>query len=250
MISNILLRTTYRVRFLALHPAKSFSYIFSKRKDYSKIDISEIDRYLNDPKVIVEAGAADGVDTFVFSRSYPKAKVYGIEPVIEQYEYLKRKFVNVENIDISHFALAEKNGTGTINIGKNAESLSGMGSSSLMEPTKHMKYFPEISFARKQEVQLITLVDFAKSFGISFVDLLWLDLQGKELDVLNGSSEFLRENVLLLHLELSRVQFYDGMPTIRDVRKFLRKSGFVILIDRVGAISGNSLYINARFKNR
>ena len=154
------------------------------------------------------------------------------------------------NIDISHFALAEKNGTGTINIGKNAESLSGMGSSSLMEPTKHMKYFPEISFARKQEVQLITLVDFAKSFGISFVDLLWLDLQGKELDVLNGSSEFLRENVLLLHLELSRVQFYDGMPTIRDVRKFLRKSGFVILIDRVGAISGNSLYINARFKTR
>jgi FkbM family methyltransferase len=250
MISSKLAITAYRIRFLALHPMKGFSHIFSNRKDYSRIDISEIDQYLNDPKVIVEAGAADGIDTDVFSRSYPYAKVYGIEPVIEQYEYLKRKFVNVKNVDISHFALAEKNGIGTINIGKNAELLSGMGSSSLMEPTKHVKYFPEISFVKKQEIQLITLEDFAKSFGISFVDLLWLDLQGKELDVLDGSSEFLRENVLLLHLELSRVEFYNGMPTIRDVRKFLKRSGFVLLIDRVGAISGNSLYINGRFKNR
>jgi FkbM family methyltransferase len=250
MMSSKLARTAYRIKFLVLHPMKGFSYIFSNRKDYSRIDISEIDQYMKDPKVIVEAGAADGVDTYIFSKNYPNAKVYGIEPVMEQYEFLKMKFFYTKNIEISNFALAEKNGIGTINIGKNAESLSGMGSSSLLEPTKHMRYFPEIAFATKQKIQLITLVDFAKSFRLPFIDLLWLDLQGKELDVLDGSSEFLCENVLLLHLELSRVKFYAGMPTIRHVRKFLKRSGFVLLIDRVGAISGNSLYINSRFKNR
>ena len=247
MMSSDLLRAAYRIRFLVVHPVKSFTYLFSNRKDYSKIDISEIDIYMSKPRVILEAGAADGVDTYIFSKTYPDAKVYGIEPVMEQYEFLKRKFSDSKNVNISNFALAEKNGVGTINIGKNAESLSGMGSSSLMKPTKHMKYFPEISFETKQEITLITLDDFAKSFSLPCIDLLWLDLQGKELDVLVGSSEFFRESVLLLHLEISRIRFYDEMPTIRDVRNFLKKSGFVLLIDRVGAISGNALYINSRF---
>ena len=83
---------------------------------------------------------------------------------------------------------------------------------------------------------------------IDLVDLLWLDLQGKEVDVLAGSASALQEKVRFLHLEISRIKFYDHMPTLVTVRRFLKANGFRCLIDRVGAISGNALYSNKKFE--
>ena len=123
----------------------------------------------------------------------------------------------------------------------------GMGSSSMLEPMKHQIYFPSITFNRKQHITIKTLETFMVENQIELVDLLWLDIQGKELDVLKASKRALIEKIKLLHIEISRVALYKGMPKESEIRKFLKDIGFVCEVDRVGAISGNALYLNTRF---
>ena len=74
--------------------------------------------------------------------------------------------------------------------------------------------------------------------------MLWLDIQGMELDVMKASQDTMQKSVKFLHLEISRVKFYEEMPSERDIRNFLLAIGFKCVIDRVGAISGNALYAN------
>jgi hypothetical protein len=54
------------------------------------------------------------------------------------------------------------------------------------------------------------------------------------------------QKVFLLHLEISNVELYKGMPKARDIYKFLKLHGFMCVIDRVGAISGNALFLNTK----
>jgi FkbM family methyltransferase len=241
---NIVKRIMLRFRFLVLHPIRSVRHLISGNRDYSKVLISEISVYLKSPKVIVEAGAADGVDTLSFSENFPSATIYAIEPVVEQYEFLLSKTKNKRNIDLTNIALSEANEELQIHVGSGTGHLGGMGSSSLLKPLKHEEYFPEISFNRQQAIKAMTLDSFIQSKAIDLVDLLWLDIQGKEFDVLYASRETFIRKVKLVHLEISRITFYSDQPSEKKLRKFLKDSGFICVIDRVGAISGNAVYLN------
>lgn len=237
----------FRLKFLILHPARSCRHLLSKKSDYSKIPLCEIQNYLSEPKTIIEAGAADGVDTLNFSSHFPLATVFAIEPVIEQYEFLIKLTKDRANIQLSNLALSNKNEEVPIYVGSGNGNLGGMGSSSLLKPLKHVEYFPEISFTRKQLIQGVTLEQYIQIMNIDLVDLLWLDIQGKELDVMKASEKILKSKVKLVHLEISRVKFYQEQPNEREIRKFLVNSGFICVIDRVGAISGNAVYRNSNF---
>jgi hypothetical protein len=58
----------------------------------------------------------------------------------------------------------------------------------------------------------------------------------------------MQEKVRFLHLEISRVKFYEEMPREKDIRNLLQSIEFKCLIDRVGAISGNVLYANQQLE--
>ena len=109
----------------------------------------------------------------------------------------------------------------------------------MLEPMKHKMFFPSISFNRKQPITIKTLETFMIENQIELVDLLWLDIQGKELDVLKASERVLVEKIKLLHIEISRVSLYKGMPKEREIRKFLKDLGFICVVDKVGAMERN-----------
>jgi FkbM family methyltransferase len=240
-------RFFFRAILVLFHPIRVLKHLFSKQEDYSRIQLSELQKYLVAPKVIIEAGAADGIDTSEFLISFPEAKIFAVEPVNQQFVYLREKFLDQENIELFNIAFSEENGVGELNIGADVGQFGGMGSSSMLEPMKHQMYFPSISFNRKQPITIKTLETFMIENQIERVDLLWLDIQGKELDVLKASERALVEKIKLLHIEISRVSLYKGMPKEREIRKFLKDLGFICVVDKVGAISGNALYLNNRF---
>jgi FkbM family methyltransferase len=240
-------RFFFRAILVLFHPIRVLKHLFSKQEDYSRIQLSELQKYLVAPKVIIEAGAADGIDTSEFLISFPEAKIFAVEPVNQQFVYLREKFLDQENIELFNIAFSEENGVGELNIGADVGQFGGMGSSSMLEPMKHQMYFPSISFKRKQLITIKTLETFMIENQIERVDLLWLDIQGKELDVLKASERALVEKIKLLHIEISRVSLYKGMPKEREIRKFLKDLGFICVVDKVGAISGNALYLNNRF---
>jgi FkbM family methyltransferase len=61
---------------------------------------------------------------------------------------------------------------------------------------------------------------------ITGADFLKLDVQGAELDVLNGGDRVLAE-ALVVHTEVEFVEMYKGQPLFAEVDQRLRKSGFV-----------------------
>ena len=239
-------RLLFRLIFLVLHPIRVLKHLVSGQNDFSKIQLNELEKYLDHPSVIIEAGAADGVDTINFARDFPNAQIFAVEPVNEQFEYLNKLCADKNNIKLFNLAFSDKNGQSEIIIGESDGEFGGMGSSSIFEPFEHVKYFPEISFNRRQKVKTKTLASFIYDNKIEFVDLLWLDIQGKEFDVLKASQQVVIEKIRLIHLEISRVKFYSGMPTERTLRQFLRSMGFNCVVDKVGAISGNALFLNSK----
>ncbi len=242
---NEIKRLILRVKFFLRYPAKSLKYFFSNEKDYSKISFSLISKYIQDARLIVEAGAADGVDTMRFSLEYPNSRVVALEPVNEQFTYLKKKFADFKNVEVYNLALSNHSGITQMYLGKSDGHLGGLGSSSLLPPDLHRSYFPQIEFSEIQQVKTVTLEELLMTE--SQVDLLWLDIQGKELEVLSCSKETFRLKVKVIHLEISRVSLYVGMPSEKEIRQFLEGAGFKCVEDRVGAIAGNALYINLRF---
>jgi FkbM family methyltransferase len=59
-------------------------------------------------------------------------------------------------------------------------------------------------------------------------DLVKIDVQGAELDIINGGTKFLKSNNLLL-VEVSLVEYNLGAPLVSDVVKRLENLGFYIL---------------------
>ena len=234
----------YRIKFLITNPFNSFKFLVSRGKDYSKIELAEIKSIVGNLDIIIEAGASDGVDTQKFIDLFPAVSIYAFEPVKEQYEYLIAKFSG--DIKIYNAALSDIGGTQKINVGKSSGFLGGMGSSSLLTPNLHNDWFPQVQFNEIEIVNTVKLSEFILEKNIPIVDLLWLDVQGKELDILKEAEEQIIEKVKSIHLECSRINLYENQSKFKHIKKFMDKINFVCRIDRVGAISGNAYYLNAR----
>ena len=78
-------------------------------------------------------------------------------------------------------------------------------------------------------------------------DLLVLDVQGAELEVLRGGSDFLKGcKYLFLEVSLSDI-YYHGTPTLVDISNFLNFSGFEIALKVLHGHNGNEgncLFVN------
>ena len=218
----------------------------SRGKDYSKIELAGIKSIVGNLDIIFEAGASDGVDTRKFIDLFPTVSIYAFEPVKEQYEYLITKFSGRCDIKIYNAALSDIGGTQKINVGKSSGFLGGMGSSSLLTPNLHNDWFPQVQFNEIEIVNTVKLSEFILEKNIPIVDLLWLDVQGKELDILKEAEEQIIEKVKSIHLECSRINLYENQSKFKHIKKFMDKINFVYRIDRVSAISGNAYYLNAR----
>ena len=236
----------YRIKFLITNPFNSFKFLVSRGKDYSKIELAGIKSIVGNLDIIFEAGASDGVDTRKFIDLFPTVSIYAFEPVKEQYEYLITKFSGRCDIKIYNAALSDIGGTQKINVGKSSGFLGGMGSSSLLTPNLHNDWFPQVQFNEIEIVNTVKLSEFILEKNIPIVDLLWLDVQGKELDILKEAEEQIIEKVKSIHLECSRINLYENQSKFKHIKKFMDKINFVCRIDRVGAISGNAYYLNAR----
>jgi FkbM family methyltransferase len=230
------------------HPVIAIKKIFKKNLDFSRIDMRKIEKNVGNIGVIIEAGAADGVETGMFLDIFPTCEIFALEPVKQQFNFLTSKFSSQPRVKLFNKAFSSENGSAYLNVGISDGMLGGMGSSSLLKPKLHERYFPEIRFYDdKSRVETITFSKFLAEIGNPVVDLLWLDIQGKELEVLENSSETICKYVKSIHLEISRFELYEGAPSPKQIMKFLKKIGFRKKIDRVGVIAGNALYINSKY---
>jgi FkbM family methyltransferase len=103
--------------------------------------------------------------------------------------------------------------------------------SSLYPPDAQMAdRYPELAVMRgvgSSEIRLATLDDWTNIEEVAEVSFIKLDIQGAELDVLQGAARILGQ-CLGLETEVEFSPLYLGQPLFADVDRYLRECGFAL----------------------
>jgi FkbM family methyltransferase len=190
-------------------------------------DILELIR----PRVVFDCGAHIGTDSIEFAKD-PKCRVYAFEILQSIYLKLIDNTIPYNNIHCFRMAVSDTDG-GYRQI---YESLGNYTeSSSLQKPKNHLITFPHIKFQRKEFVETITIDSFCEQYGIEYIDVLWLDLQGHELKALLGARRMLA-HTKYIHTECYSSEMYEGQPFESDFLHLLGDNWKLVKNDGNGNI--------------
>ncbi len=98
-------------------------------------------------------------------------------------------------------------------------------SSLLPMAQQHEEAFPWTRDVEEIEVEVRRLDDVATDLELTPQVLLKIDVQGSELEVLEGGADVLG-HVRIVLVETSLETMYEGEPSFHDVYAFLRDRGF------------------------
>ncbi|BAQ64275.1 FkbM family methyltransferase [Geminocystis sp. NIES-3709] len=76
------------------------------------------------------------------------------------------------------------------------------------------------------EIETTTLDDFCQEKNIQNIDFLYLDIQGAELNVLQGAKNILSRSILGIQLEVEFASLYQKQPLFSDVDRALKNEQF------------------------
>jgi FkbM family methyltransferase len=162
-------------------------------------------------QVAVDGGAADGRWTSDFHRVFPESTVLCVEPRDDCQPKLREAIARVPHAKISQMLLGPEEGVASLN---EHGPQSSMLNNSL-----------DREFGTTVQRPMTTLDGLIRDLGLSWPNLIKLDLQGAELLCLQGASESLRRAEVVI-LEVSFLPLYSGNPLIADVIPFMARHGF------------------------
>jgi FkbM family methyltransferase len=198
-----------------------------------------IARFLPEDPVIVEAGAAGGEDTALSARFWPRSRIFGFEPVPQSYRRLIDATADLPNVTAIPEGLFDRAGEMPMHLSNN-----GFGSSSVLKPTGHLAFHPEVQFDQTITIRVTTLDAWAARERVGRIDFLWLDMQGAELAALKHGQRVL-EHVCAIHTEVSLRPTYENAPLYPELRAWLGARGFIVAKKVLPyADMGNVLFVN------
>lgn len=190
--------------------------------------LSIIANYIPEQPIILEAGAFHGQDSIRIAQHWPHATIYAFEPVPELFAQLRDATAAHPQIHPVPRALGATEGTHTFwpsehpkRPGKHSQA------GSLLEPNERLQW-SSITFNAPITVQATTIDAWAKQNNVASIDLLWLDLQGYELPVMQASPHILK-TVRAIWTEVHFVQAYKDQAQYSDVTTWLESQGFTLI---------------------
>ena len=132
--------------------------------------------FLNEPQLIIDAGANIGLSTVHFALKYPNAIIYAIEPEQNNYELLKLNTRGYSNIIPIHAALMAHEGMGKI-IDVGQGDLAYQISLNVDQNSEH--------------VECLTILGLYKKYNIEKVDLFKMDIEGAEKDIFEENEDWI-----------------------------------------------------------
>jgi len=194
------------------------------------IDMAYLRRLIKkENPVILEVGAHDGEHSQWFLKSFENPRLFCFEP--EPRAIKRFKSLIGENPAVSFFPLAVSDRVGTVEFfqssgvppGGGFESIRSSGwdfSGSIKKPKTHLTDFPWIKFETSITVPTTTIDSWIEEQSISFVDLLWMDVQGAERNVLAGMQKSLSQ-IQYIYTEYNDRELYEGQPTLKQILDLL-----------------------------
>lgn len=122
-------------------------------------------------------------------------------------------------------------------------------SSSMFKPAKHLADYPWVQFPTTVKLQSFTLDRIFAALTAqrpdiaAAADLLFMDVQGAELEVLKGASRVL-DQVRYIYTEIGIGGGYEGDVELIDLMHFLRAYGFQLFeMSMIAEGWGNALFV-------
>lgn len=211
----------------------------------------------DDKLTIFDIGACEAEDSVRYANLFSNSKIYAFEPRSDNIATAKKiiQKYNKENIILEELALSNKSGKAVFHLSagepkklKNDKDWNyGNKSSSLLSPSNEIeKHHGWLKFDKKIDVTTERLDSYVKRNRIHSIDISHLDVQGAELMVLEGAGSFI-ENMKVIWLEVESVELYKDQPLKDDVEEFMEKNDFINVLDTVGNVSGDQLYVSRKY---
>ena len=187
--------------------------------------------------IIVEAGAQFGEDTQWMSQAWPEGHIYAFEPTPASFVELQKVASQLHNITAVHLALSNKKGEFPFYVAG--------GTSSLLKPQDSFNadYF-HTDIDHPIRVPVVLLDEWAHENNVSAIDFMWLDMEGSELNALQGGINILK-TVKLIYTEVNLQHFWENCVMYDELTTWMNEHGFIeIWSDFVPHWHGNVLFIN------
>jgi len=184
--------------------------------------ITDLETLINKFKIKITGVSHFGAHIGQEFETYNEMEINNIhffEPQKDSFNILNQRTKEFKNVKIYNVGLGSKN----FKTKMYSSNVYDGVSASVLKPTAHKNYFPEVVFDK-----LITEIEIVKydDLNIKDVNFLNIDIQGYELEALKGSKNSLID-IDAIYTEVSRKPLYENSCLIRDLDKFLKKNGFI-----------------------
>jgi FkbM family methyltransferase len=164
-------------------------------------------------QTIFDVGANVGQTAILLHRFFPGATIHSFEPVPSTYGSLSRNVGHIEAIRPHGVALGAVVGVVRMSVDENSETNSVVRSD---DP------------GASSDVSITTIDDFSSQTGIAHIDVLKIDVEGHELQVLEGASSMLRAGRIdCVYVEVGFDSTDLHHTPFETVRACLESHGFV-----------------------
>lgn len=178
-----------------------------------------------DPRVILELGTNIAQDTIPLATRFPAAHVYTFEALPALAPGIAAKLKGVKNVTAYNCAVGERDGSTTFKACKGTTYLArGAGSVLPLVSTGGNDQLIQEDIT----VPMTRLDTWAKTAGVTKVDLILADLQGYEWQALVGMGQLL-DTVTVVQCEVEYEPIYVGQKLYPDMCEFMLRRGFTLV---------------------
>ncbi len=237
------------LRFVLLNPGLLIPPVFGMaiekvKRRRGRIDPPFYNCIVNrdDVRVVFDVGANIGDVTLAAARSFPNAHIYSFEPVCATYKILCENIKNYSDritpYNFGFFNVSKR-------LGIHITSFHG-ASSILDQSLNHKSLHPHIRETGTETIEVYTMDSFMADKSMDRIDIVKIDVEGVELEVIEGGRETFRNKVDNVFVELSFLRRNRESAYWVEICKLLYDLGFMLinLYDVARYVQNGRQYLN------
>lgn len=233
------------------------SYIQSGRESVASQKMFQVAQHLEQLKIrtALDIGSWHLKQTLEMVHAFPDCLVHAFEPAPDNFDLCRRTHASMnpaERSRVKVWNVACGSTNGPVDFYVIDETLgdrnAGAASKFKFKPGMNGSFYNQRWEQKHVQVQQLKLDDWQTKYEVGPVDLIWIDVQGGELDAFRGAERMLND-VHIIFTEVGLQAYYEGQSLKPQIDEFLASKGFREIVDAFELngfeYEGNTVYVRA-----